>query len=248
MLEVGRVVHAGREHHHRRVVAAARRDAAQGLQQQVGVVRDGRHGMQGEQLREQPHHHLAVLEHVGHAAGHAQVVLEHVVVAGAVGVAGAHDVDARDVRVHVARHVHADHLGTELRVVDHLVARHDAGLQDLLVVVDVVDEPVERQHPLGQALFHVAPLVRRDDARDLVERDQALGALAGVLVAIHRERDADPPEDQFGLVPAIAHQVGRLPGQPLRVVLVVLTHRVARGVHLIERQIHGELCRELEIR
>ena len=54
--------------------------AAQRLQQQVRVVRHRRHAVQAEQLREQPHHHLAVLEHVAHAAGHAQVVLEHVVV------------------------------------------------------------------------------------------------------------------------------------------------------------------------
>jgi hypothetical protein len=33
-----------------------------------------------------------------------------------------------------------DHLGAELRVVQiELLARHDAGLQDLLVVVDVVE-------------------------------------------------------------------------------------------------------------
>jgi hypothetical protein len=33
-------------------------------------------------------------------------------------------------------------------------------------VVDVVDEAVERRDALDQALFHLPPFVRRDDARE----------------------------------------------------------------------------------
>ncbi len=72
-----------------------RRAGAQGLEQQVGVVGDRRDAVLREQLGEEPHHHLAVLQHVAHAAGHPQVVFEHVVLAVAVGVGRAHDVDAR---------------------------------------------------------------------------------------------------------------------------------------------------------
>jgi hypothetical protein len=63
-----------------------------------------------------------------------------------------------------------------------------AGLEDLLLVVDVVEEGVERLHPLPQAGLQRLPLGRRDDARDDVEGDQALGA---GLLAVDREGDAD---------------------------------------------------------
>ena len=115
----------------------------------------------------------------------------------------ARDVDAGDVRVHVARHVDPDHLGAELRVALDLLGRHDAGFQDLLAVIDVVDEAVQGRDALRQAALHVAPLGRRDDARDQVERDQALGARAiGVLRAIDREGDADAAEDHLGFLAA----------------------------------------------
>ena len=70
-----------------------------------------RHTVLDEELGEEPHHHLAVLQHVGDTAGHAQVVFEHVVLAAAVRVAGAHDVNARDVAVDAAGYIDAHHLG-----------------------------------------------------------------------------------------------------------------------------------------
>jgi hypothetical protein len=121
VLEVGRVVHAGREHHHRGLGRGRRRHAAQGFEQQVGVMGDRRDAVLAEELGEQPHHHLAVFQHVAHAAGHAQVVLEHVVLALALRIGRAHDVDAADVRVDVAGNVHAHHLGAELRVLEDLL-------------------------------------------------------------------------------------------------------------------------------
>ena len=48
------------------------------VEQQVGIVRDRRDAIAREEIGKEPHHHLAVLEHVRHARRHAQVVLEHV--------------------------------------------------------------------------------------------------------------------------------------------------------------------------
>mmetsp|Transcript_59385 Transcript_59385/g.140239 ORF Transcript_59385/g.140239 Transcript_59385/m.140239 type:complete len:469 (+) Transcript_59385:1183-2589(+) len=226
MLEVGRVVHAGRHDDHRRVGHAGRRDAAQRVQQQVRVMGHRRDAVVDEELGEEPHHHLAVFEHVAHAAGHAQVVLQHVVVAGTVGIASAHDVDAGDVAVDIARHVHAHHLLAELGVVQDLVGGHEAGLQDLLAVIDVVDEAVQRRHALGQAGLHRGPLGVGNHPRNQVEGDQAFGALAGVLVAIDREGDAHAAEDQLGLLAPLAHQRLGLIGQPAGIGRVVGTDRV----------------------
>ncbi len=192
-----------------------------------------------EQLGEQAHRHLAVLEHVAHAAGHAQVVFEHVVGAAAVGIGGAHDVDAGDLRIDIGRHVDIDHFGAELGVALDLLGRHDAGLEDRLLVIDVVDEAIERRHALSQAALHLAPFVGRDDARDEVERDQALGALVGhvrvfVPGAVHGKRDADAAKDHFGLFTAGTHDVAGLLGQPARVAAVMRAHHIGRAAHLVE--------------
>ena len=171
---------------------------------------DRRHAVEREQLGEQPHHHLAVFEHVRHARRHAQVVLQHVELA----LAGAHDVDAGDVRVDAAGHVEAGHLGAVLRIAEHLLGREQAGLEDLLVVVDVVEEGVERADALAQARGELAPLVRRQHPRDDVERDQPLVA---VLLAVDREGDADAVEQAVGLGALLAQDVVRLAGEPVGV-------------------------------
>jgi hypothetical protein len=81
--------------------------------------------------------------------------------------------------------------------------------EDLLVVVDVVDEAVERRDALAQAALHLAPLGARDHARDQVERDQALGAGAVlVLGAVDGEGDADAAEDHLRFLAARRHHLG----------------------------------------
>ena len=96
----------------------------------------------------------------------------------------------------------------------------------------------ERVDALAQARLQLAPLVRRDDARNEVERDQALGAGAVlVLGAVDGEGDADAPEDQLGLLAARAHHLRRLLVEPAVVPAVVLADRTARAPpHLVEAQ------------
>ena len=187
------------------------------------------HRLRGEQLREQPHHHLAVLEHVRNARGRAQVVLEHVVAA----VVVPDQVDAGDVRIHLVGQVQPDHRDLVGVVGEHLLGRDHAGLEDLLLVVDVVQEPVERRHALLQALREHFPFGVGNDARDRVERDQPLGA---GLVAIDRESNADAVEQQVRFAALLGHPLGRHAGQPLDQVPVMLPH-AAPGrtgqVHLI---------------
>ena len=244
VLEIRAVEHAGREHHHRGRGCAGRCAGTQGVEQQVGVMGHGCHLVHAEQLGEQPHHHAAVLQHVAHAAGHAQVVLQHVVHALALRVGSAHDVDASNVRIDVARHLDACHLGAVLGVVQHQVRRDEARTQDVLAVVDIVDEAVERRHALHQPALHARPLLRRNDARHQVERDQSLVARAAlVLVSIHGEGDAHTPEDHLGLGAAGLHGLGRLARQPVAIALVMLSHIAAvkgqDGVHLV-KFLHGQ--------
>ena len=221
MFEVGAVVHAGCEHHHRGLVPAGRSHAAQGGQQQVGVVGHRGHAVQGKQVGKEPHHHLAVLEHVAHARRHAKVVFQHMVGAAAVGLCGAHDVDAGDVGVYAAGHIQPHHLGAELRIAQDFIGRDDAGPDDVLAVVHIVDEAVERRHPLLEPALQPLPLGRRNDARQQVKGNEALGARAVlVLFAIDREGDAHPAEDDLGFFPAHRHGRHALPIPPPGLVLV----------------------------
>ncbi len=225
MLEVGGVVHAGREHHHRGVGNVLRRDAAQHVEQQVGIVRDRRHAIAREQVREQPHHHLAVLQHVGHAGGHAQVVFQHVELA----LARAHHVDACHVGIDIAGHVDAEHLGAVLRVVIDLVGWDHTGADDVLPVVDIVDEAVQRRHPLAQAALERCPLAGGEDAGNDVERDGPLGAAVGlVFFTVNGERDAHAPEDQISLGALVVHGAFGLARQPIRELLVMPPHGTCR--------------------
>ena len=202
-----------------------------------------RHAVRAEQVGEQPHHHLAVFQHIAHAAGYAQVVFEHVVLAVAFGVRRTHDVDAGNVGVNLVRHIHTHHLGAELGVALNLVTRHDAGFQNFLVVVDVVDEAVKRIDTLHQPLFHAGPLVGRNDARNQVKRDQALGAGAVlVFFAVDGEGNAHSAEDHLRFFTAFGHHVAGLASEPFVVNLVVVSYLAALaekfirelGVHLVE--------------
>ena len=67
--------------------------------------------------------------------------------------------------VNVLRHVHPAELGAVvLRLLD-VKARDDPVAQDVLLVVDVVEEEVQRDDPLGQARLQVLPLRARDHPR-----------------------------------------------------------------------------------
>ena len=122
-----------------------------------GIVLDRPHLDPLEQLREQLHHRLAVLQHVGDARRRARIVLQHVELV----FADAHDVDADDVGVDAARRPDPDHLGQEGLVLGDQLARHAAGAQDLLAVIDVVEEGVERLHALLDALRSAAAIRSR---------------------------------------------------------------------------------------
>ena len=216
----------GRQHDDDRVGDARRCGAREVLEQAVRVVLDGGDAVEREQLGKEPHHHLAVFEHVRNARGHAQVVFEHVELA----LAGAHDVDAGDVRVDAAGHVEPLHLGAVLRIAEDLLGAEDAGAQDVLAVVDVRDEGVQRLDALAQPGGELAPLVGREDARHDVERDQPLVA---VLLAVDRERDAHPVEEAVGFGALLAQRIFRFPGEPVRIDRIRRAHLPVGGIHLV---------------
>src|SRR5262249_31670759 len=131
----------------------------------------------------------------------------------------------------IAGDVHAVHLGPVLRVLEHLFGRNLAGAHDVLVVVDVVNESVERRDTLAQSLLQLAPLGGGNDARGDVERDEAFRA--GV-VAVDRKGDPDAAENQISLGALVAKQFAALFRQPPAVVAVAETNAAIGSMHLVE--------------
>ena len=68
-------------------------------------------------------------------------------------------------------------------------------LIDALLVVDVVDEKIQRRDALAQAALDHLPLAARDDARDDIEGEDLL--LPGA-VAVHGKGDAGVEERALG--------------------------------------------------
>src|SRR5882672_5049271 len=98
-----------------------------------------------EQLWKDPLHHAAVGQHVGHAAGYAQVVFEdHEFAARQPDQIGAHDRD-----VHVARHLQTAHLPPEMSAAVHHLPRHDTVGEDATLVINVAQEEIESGNALG---------------------------------------------------------------------------------------------------
>src|SRR5450432_3077955 len=189
---------------------------------------DRRHPVVGEEFGKQAHHHFAVLEHVRDAGGNAQIVLEHEKFAGAV----AHDVDAGDVSVNAPGHVDALHLRTVLRVAENLLGRDQARFEYLLVVVNVVDECIERANALLQAALEPDPLLERQDARHDIEGDQSLCTF---FLPVHGEGNADAVEQgiRFG---ALLRQPRRgLASEPLGIALVVRAGGAIAQHHFVIR-------------
>ena len=197
----------GRQHRDRRHCRARRRgaQAARLLRQPARIVRDRLHLHPREQLGEHRHHRLAVLEHVADARRRAGVVLEHEELVGP----GAHQVDADDMGVDPARRGEADHLRQPGAVVAEQPLGQAARADDLLPVVEIVHEGVERAHPLLDPARQPPPFAAGDDPRDHVERDQPL---LGVVVAIDVEGDAGAAEEALGLG-ALAPHPARCPAR-----------------------------------
>jgi hypothetical protein len=108
------------------------------------------------------------------------------------------------VDVGAAGHVEADHLRPVVGIAEHERARHHAVLQDALLMIDVVEEEVERGDALDHARLDVLPLRRRQHARDHVEWQDAVDS---VLLGIDGEGDAQIEQLVLGVAGAAAQLV-----------------------------------------
>ena len=187
VLEIGGIVGSGGQQHHRRISHAGGRDVAQDLVKLGGIVVHWPHAGAVEKPRKRPPHRAPVLQHVAHARRAAGVVLEDHVGA----IRPADQVGTADVDVDVARNPEIDELATEVLGRQHIIRRDDPVLQDPLLVVDVVEEEIQRGDALDEAGLEFFPFGGGDDAGQEVEREDALRALG---IAVNVEGDALPQE------------------------------------------------------
>ena len=209
MLEVGRVVRAGREHHRAALVAGDGRDRAQRLREPGGIVIDAVDARGIEDAREHALAEDAILDDVRHAGGRAQVVLEDAPRA----VRIADEIDPGDVDAHAARGRDAAQRGPVAGgSEDHLGGDH-ARSEDPLLAVQIVEEEAQGPQALLQAALEAAEVRGGHDARQRAEREDLLGA-AGV--AVDGERDALLEQRGLGGVLSTCELVGGEAAQELR--------------------------------
>ena len=224
MLKVG-AVEAPRGHHHdARVIH--QRAFAQGLQEVARVTLHWRNVMLLEHLRIEAHHHLTVFEHVGDAGRRTQVILQHVVLT----VVIAHHIDAGDMGIGVVWQVDALHARLILLVGQHLLGRDQPRAQNILLMIDVIEEGVERFHPLANAAVNALPLPGGYDPRHAIKRDQPLGSL---ILAVHVKGDADTVKKQFRLRFFLPDRELIGVAKPLPPGIIVRPLFTLRGQHLV---------------
>jgi hypothetical protein len=114
--------------------------------------------------------------------------------------------------VDAAPQIDTGHFRTVLFVLQHPFGRDLAGTQDFLVVVDVVQESVQRHDARAQAGCHRLPFGSWNDVRQHVEKDQPF--LAG-LFPVYGEGDADPMKQDLRRAAHLLDPLRRGPGNPV---------------------------------
>ena len=146
MLEVGRVVDAGGEQYRGGIGHVPRRQPQQRFLEFIGIVVHRPDWQRAEYQREGTLENLAVFQHVGYAGRATQVVFQHVHLA----IGMADEVRARNMAPHAPWRIETLALGAVGAAVQDQLPGDDTVVQNFLVVVDIIDEEVQRLDTLFQ--------------------------------------------------------------------------------------------------
>ncbi len=159
------------------------RQAAERGEQSLWVVVDGPDAVILKHRGEHTLQNFAVRQHVGDAAGDAEIIFED----GEAAVRQTHEIGAADADVNIARDINAAHFAAEMFAAVDQFARNDAFGEDPAFVVDVTQEKIQSGEALREAALDLRPLMRGNDARDEIVGEDALGAF---FAAVDGEGDA----------------------------------------------------------
>ena len=124
---------------------------------------DGQHFGGLKSFGENARHDQPVLQHVGNAAGSANVIFQDVKLTG-LGIAD--QIDPADMRKDSARNFHTHHFATEMRTGVNQRTRNSAVFQNALLAIDVLQEKIQRQDPLGEAAIDVAAIPNSEGSEE----------------------------------------------------------------------------------
>src|SRR5262245_36190589 len=103
---------------------------------------------------------------------------------------------------------------------------------DSLIVIDVVEEQVERGDTLYQAAFKVGPLSSWNDPWNQVKRKNAFDAL--LLLAVDSERNALIEERDVSVATTFVERLGRHLGKHFMQSTIMRSRFSGGGEHFIE--------------
>ena len=192
VLEISGIENAGREQHDVRIIDGGGCHFPELAQQALAVIGDGTHIEPLHQVGEGALHQMPVFDHVGHAGGAAAVVFEHQELTGRI----ADDVGPVDVDIGAVRQIETDHLRPVALVAEHKFGWNNAVLENAAVMIDIVQEQVQRLNALLHAGFDRSPGGRRQNARNDIERENAID---GVFLGIDSKSDPQIEKFPFGV-------------------------------------------------
>ena len=227
MLVISRVVDARRQDRDDGIVHPGGGDVAKHGQQVGSIIVDGPHVIRSEHQRKRLLHHLPVLEDVADPRRRAPIVLKNEETTHLV----ADQVDPRHMQVNVFGNAEADAFATVARGTQHELGGNHPVAEDLSIMVNVVDEEVQRADALFQTPLDAIPLLAGDDAWDRVERDDPLDAAPA---AVNRERDALIAHQEVGRAMAAFQLLGPELAESIMERRVVRAGFSGRDEHLVE--------------
>ena len=131
----------------------------------------------GSRSGEEAFSDFPVLQHVAYTRRCAQIILKHIKST----VVIPYQVDTGNMDINIIRNLQLVHFAQEMRARVNDIYRNYAILNNKLVVVNILQEQVQRGKSLLDALLHKGPFAGSDDAGDNIKREYLLYPLAAVV-------------------------------------------------------------------
>ena len=170
----------------------------------------------------------AILQHVTGSGGTAQVVLQYQVFSLAI----TDQVGAADVDIDVLGDIESHEFPAEMFCSQNIVGRDDPILEDLLVMINIVKEVIQRSDALDKTFLDHLPLAVGNDPRHQIEGEDPLGPLIVVV-----DGEGDPASHEGEIHGRLLAPVFRLVKQleAISDFAVVGPHRRLVGEHFVKK-------------